>query len=59
MATILPFVIPRRGHAPAPEGAATIIIFPGVRYERRPETDKDKSEATRRRPRGKQAAQPS
>ena len=58
MATILPFVIPRRsGHAPAREGAATIIIFPGVRYERRPETGRDKT-APARRPRGKQAAQP-
>lgn len=40
MATILPFKIrartsPRRA---APEGAAAIVIFPGVRYERRQET---------------------
>jgi len=35
MATILPFVVRPRGPAPArAEGhAATIIIFPGVRYE--------------------------
>lgn len=40
MATILPFVIRARPNArnnPAPGGAATIIIFPGVRYEHRDE----------------------
>lgn len=53
MATILPFIIPRRGHAPkpAPSGPATVIIFPGVRYERW--QDKD---APARRPRRKRAA---
>lgn len=42
MATILPFVIRARPLArnPAPDGAATIIIFPGVRYEHRDETDR-------------------
>ena len=55
MATILPFVIPRRGHAPkpAPDGPATVIIFPGVRYERR----QDKDEAAARRPRRRRAVQ--
>jgi len=35
MATIVPFVIRPRAFspAPAPGCAATIIIFPGVRYE--------------------------
>ncbi|HRP78210.1 MAG TPA: hypothetical protein PL183_03805 [Aquamicrobium sp.] len=54
MATILPFVIPRRGHArkPVPAGTATVIIFPGVRYER-PQA----KEETTRRPRRKRAVQ--
>ena len=33
MTTIVPFVIRPRASAPAPGCAATIIIFPGVRYE--------------------------
>ena len=62
MATILPFVIPRHGHAPkpasrsAPGGPATVIIFPGVRYERRQDKNTDKDEAARR-PRRKRAVQ--
>lgn len=40
MATILPFVIRPRAlsPAPAPGCAATIIIFPGVRYEHAQDT---------------------
>lgn len=39
MATIVPFVIRPRPALPvgAPKRAATIIIFPGVRYEREQE----------------------
>ena len=35
MATILPFTIRRRSRAPLPaaQNGASIIIFPGVRYE--------------------------
>ncbi|MCO5156902.1 MAG: hypothetical protein M9945_09135 [Aquamicrobium sp.] len=43
MATILPFVIRTRPNArnnSAPGGVAAIIIFPGVRYEHRDETDR-------------------
>lgn len=39
MATIVPFVIRPRAAMPAPEGSATIIIFPGVRYEYRQDGD--------------------
>ncbi|MEX4007432.1 hypothetical protein [Neoaquamicrobium sediminum] len=36
MATILPFVVRPRATAPAPDrqGHSTIIIFPGIRYEK-------------------------
>lgn len=36
MATIVPFAIPRRSptRKPGVAGSASIIIFPGVRYER-------------------------
>lgn len=40
MATILPFKVRARTQSrnPAPPGTAAIVIFPGVRYERRQET---------------------
>lgn len=43
MATIVPFVIRPRAAMPAPEGSATIIIFPGVRYEHPTGDDKTAS----------------
>lgn len=44
MGAILSFdsrVAGRKSAKPLPEGAAAIIIFPGVRYERPPTAEKD------------------
>lgn len=56
MATILPFIV-RRGpiarsrHSGA---SASIIIFPGVRYERQPDRERPKaSDATQRKRKNK------
>ena len=47
MATILPFVIRPNGSPPArrPAGDATIVIFPGVRYEPRADEPDERRKA--------------
>jgi hypothetical protein len=51
MATIVEFRSPPR-RAPTPSamkgGSADIVIFPGVRYERLPETEATKTKKTKR-----------
>lgn len=58
MATILPFVIPHPARAakPAPDRMATIVIFPGVRYERRQEVAAPKPATAGRSSRGRPAS---